>query len=48
MSFKIWSSTQDASSNDKSGDVSKDAPAKVTPAVQPEKTPAEVTPAPKS
>ncbi len=48
MSFKKWSSAQDASSNDKSDDKSKAAPAVNKPATQPGKAPAEVTPTPKS
>jgi len=48
MSFKEWSSAQDASSSDKPDDKSKAAPAVDKPATQPDKTPAEVAPAPKS
>jgi hypothetical protein len=48
MSFKKWSSAQDAPSKDSPDDKSKDAPAVGQPPAQPEKTPAEVAPAPKS
>jgi hypothetical protein len=48
MSFKKWSSAQDAASKDNPDDKSKDAPAVDQPPAQPEKTPAEVAPATKS
>jgi hypothetical protein len=47
MSFKKFSSAQDAPSKDKPDDKSKDAPAVDQPAAQPDKTPAEAAPAPK-
>ena len=48
MSFKEFSSAQSASGKDGPADKSKDTPAADQPPIQPEKTPAEVAPAPKS
>ena len=48
MSFKKFSALQDALSNDKPADKSKDAPAADLPVVQPENTPAKARLAPKS
>jgi len=48
MSFKKFSAIQDALSNDKPADKSKDASAAVLPVAQPEKTPAKAALAPKS
>lgn len=48
MSFKEWSSAHSAPAKDKPADKSKDAPAAAQPATQPDKTQAEVAPAPKS
>jgi hypothetical protein len=48
MSFKKFSSAHNAPAKAKPDDKSKDAPAADHPATQPDKTPAEVAPAPKS
>lgn len=48
MSFKNFSSAQDASSKSSPGDKSKPAQAAVQPATQPDKTPDEAAPTPKS
>jgi len=48
MSFNKFSSAQDASTGDKSDGKSKDSPVADQPATQPDKKPAEVTPALKS
>jgi hypothetical protein len=48
MSFKKFSSAQDAQSKDGSADKSKPAPAIDQPAAQPENAPAKVAPASKS
>ncbi len=48
MSLKEWSAAQSAAAKGKSGDKSKDAPAADQPPAEPEKTPAEVAPTPKS
>jgi hypothetical protein len=47
MSYKIFSSAQDAPKKDGSDDKSKPAPAADRPAAQPENAPAEVAPASK-
>lgn len=48
MSFKKFSLAQDAPNKDKSDDKSTDVPATDQPAAQPDKTPTEFGPAPKS
>ena len=48
MSFKKFSSELSASAKGKLGDISKEAPTVDQPTAQPDKTPAEVAPAPKS
>ena len=48
MSFKIWSSAHSAAAKDKPDDKTKAATAVDQPPAQPEKTPAQVAPAPKS
>lgn len=48
MSFKNFSSAQDAPRKDISDDKAKDVPANDAPATEPDKTPAEVAPVPKS
>ena len=48
MSYKKFSSAQDAPGKDSLGDKSKDAPANDQPATQPDKMPAGIGPVPKS
>jgi len=48
MSFKKFFSAQGAPSKDSPGDQPKDAAAADQPAARPDKTPAEIAPAPKS
>ncbi|MDH3234305.1 MAG: hypothetical protein OEQ29_12370 [Alphaproteobacteria bacterium] len=48
MSFKTWSAAQNAPAQDKPDDKPMHARAADQPATQPDKTPAEVAPAPKS
>jgi hypothetical protein len=48
MSFKKFSSAQEAPRKDISDDKTKDVPASDAPATEPDKAPAEVAPAPKS
>ncbi len=48
MSYKKFFSAHGAPSEDSPGDKSKDAPAADQPATQPDKTPTEIGPVPKS
>lgn len=48
MSFKKFSSAQGAPGKDSSDDKARDIPATEKPAIEPEKPPAEVAPAPKT
>ncbi len=48
MSFKKFSSALDAPEKGSSDDKSRDVPAKDGPVAEPDKTPAEIAPAPKS
>jgi len=48
MSFKKFLSALEAPEKDGSDDKSRDAPTKDRPAAEPDKTPAELAPAPKS
>ena len=48
MSFKEFSSAHNAPAKDKANDKSKEVPAADQPAAQPDKTPAEGAPTPKS